>query len=391
MIQSQIGPHVPLIIEPMSRDTFPAIALAALYLYCIKGVGLREVVCVLPVDPFAEDCFFRRIGDLEEILDSSQAELALIGVEPTFPSSKYGYIVPEKLKQKEEYFEVSHFKEKPSESQATDLIVKGALWNVGVFSFRLEYIISLLQEKGLPIQYEELYKHYSSLPKNSFDYEVVEKAKKVVVLPYNGSWKDLGTWNTLTEEMGTNQIGIGVISNDSKNTHLVNELGIPITVVGLQNVIVAASPDGILVSDKKESPKVKTMLEGIQRRPMYEERRWGWYRVLDYMKVEEGAEVLTKRICVKAKQNLSYQRHMLRSEVWTVIKGQGEFAINGFIYPVKAGDVLNIPVGAEHGIRAITELEFIEVQSGKNLIEEDIIRIYMGWDEVKQYCNKVIS
>ncbi|MFK2826717.1 sugar phosphate nucleotidyltransferase [Bacillus sp. B190/17] len=391
MIHNQLGPHVPLLIEPERRDTFSAIALAAVYLYCVKGVGLQEVVGVLPVDPFVEDCFFHRLGHLKEALRSSQADLALIGVEPTYPSSKYGYIVPGKVSNQEEYIEVSYFKEKPSELKAAELIAKHALWNTGVFAFKLEYLISLLEERGLPIQYEELHKQYSSLPKKSFDYEVVEKADKVVALPYNGFWKDLGTWNTLTEEMRTNQIGDGVVSDDCKNTHLVNELGIPVTVVGVRNVIIAASPDGILISDKNESPRVKGLLEGIQRRPMYEERRWGWYRVLDYTKVDEELEVLTKRICVTANENLSYQKHMARSEVWTIIKGLGEFALNGIIYPVKAGDVLHIPVGSEHGIKAITDLEFIEVQSGTHLVEEDICRIYMGWNEVVQYCNKVVS
>ncbi|MGG3449604.1 sugar phosphate nucleotidyltransferase [Domibacillus aminovorans] len=391
MIQSQLGSHAPLLIEPERRDTFAAIALAAVYLYSIKGASLQEVVGVLPVDPFVEDRFFHRIGELEEALLSSQAELALIGIEPTFPSSKYGYIVPGKVNNQEEYIVISHFKEKPTELQAAELIEKRALWNAGVVAFRLGYIISLLEEKGLPIQYEELYKNYATLPKNSFDYEVLEKAKKIVALPYDGFWKDLGTWNTLTEEMVTNQIGNGIVSNDSNNTHLVNELGIPITVVGVNNVIVAASPDGILVSDKHESSRIKALLDGIQRRPMYEERRWGWYRVLDHTQVGEGTEVLTKRVCVKANRNLSYQQHTARSEVWTIIKGKGEFALNGCIYSVKAGDVLHIPVRAEHGIKAITDLEFIEVQSGTSLVEEDILRIYMEWNDVMEYCNKVVS
>lgn len=391
MIQSQLGSHVPLITEPERRDTFSAIALAAVYLYCIKGVSLQEVIGVLPVDPFVEDRFFHEVERLEETLITSEADLALIGVKPTFPSEKYGYILPKIEDNQRAYMEVSHFKEKPSALQAAGLIEQHALWNAGVFAFKLEYILSILEEKGLPIHYEELYKQYSLLPKKSFDYEVVEKTKKIVTVPYNGYWKDLGTWNTLTEEMCTNQMGDGVISQDCTNTHMINELGIPVTVVGVTDLIIAASPDGILVSDKNKSPRVKTLLDGIQKRPMYEERRWGWYRVLDYTKVEDEAEVLTKRVCIKATKNLSYQKHRFRSEVWTIIKGKGEFALNGLIYSVKAGDVLHIPVGAEHGLKAITDLEFIEVQSGSNLVEEDIYRIYMDWYEVVQHCNKVVS
>jgi mannose-1-phosphate guanylyltransferase len=388
MIQSQLGPDVPIIIEPMRRDTFPAIALASVYLYSVRGISLSEVVTILPVDPYVEDRFFNRVKELEETVLSSGANLALIGVEPTYPSAKYGYIVPASKSSDSDFLRVSHFTEKPTEEKAAELIEQGALWNCGVFAFKLDYIISLLQEKGLPIQYDELLKHYDKLPKISFDYEVVEKTEHIVVLPYDGYWKDLGTWNTLTEEMATIQIGKGVISA-SENTHLINELDIPVTVLGVSNAIVAVSPDGILVADKEKSPKIKELVSDFDQRPMYEERRWGWYRVLDYTKFDDGREVLTKRIGVSAGKNLSYQMHYHRSEVWTIIKGEGEFALNGEIRRVKPGDVLEIPVGAKHGIKAITDLEFIEVQTGTELIEEDIVRIYMTWEEVEANCFSV--
>jgi mannose-1-phosphate guanylyltransferase len=388
MIQSQLGQNIPIIIEPMRRDTFPAIALASVYLYSVRGISLSEVVTVLPVDPFVEYRFFYRVKELEETVLSSGADLALIGVEPTYPSEKYGYIVPASKYSDSEFLRVSHFTEKPTEEKASKLIEQGALWNCGVFAFKLDYMISLLQEKGLPIQYDELLKQYDKLPKISFDYEVVEKTEHIVVLPYDGYWKDLGTWNTLTEEMATNQIGKGVIAS-SENTHLINELDIPVTVLGVSNAIVAVSPDGILVADKEKSPKIKELVGDFDQRPMYEERRWGWYRVLDYTKFEDGREVLTKRIGVTAGKNLSYQMHYHRSEVWTIIKGEGEFALNGEIRRVKPGDVLEIPVGTKHGIKAITDLEFIEVQTGTELIEEDIVRIYMTWEEVKENCYQV--
>lgn len=387
MIKSQLGNHIPLIIEPERRDTFPAIALAATYLYSIKGTSLNEVVVVLPVDPYVDIKFFEKLQDLEIALTKSEADLALMGVKPTFPSEKYGYIIPVQNNDNvNDYIQVSHFKEKPSEVEARELMEQNALWNCGVFAFKLDYIISLLESSGFPIQYEELLKQYQNLEKTSFDYAVVEKSEKIVALPYNGSWKDLGTWNTLTEEMATNQIGKGIISEDSTNTHLVNELDIPITVLGIRDAVVAASPDGILVTDKVASPRIKEVLKGFEQRPMYEERRWGWYRVLDHTKFEEGNEVLTKKIGVKAGKNLSYQQHYARSEVWTIIKGEGEFALNDEIREVKTGDVLVIPVEAKHGIKATTDLEFIEVQTGSQLIEEDILRIYMTWEEVVEHC-----
>nr|WP_255647934.1 sugar phosphate nucleotidyltransferase [Pseudalkalibacillus hwajinpoensis] len=382
MMKNHLGNEVPLIIEPERRDTFPAIALAATYLYSVKGVSLNEVVSVLPVDPYVEEEFFNRVKDLEVALENSSADLALMGVDPTYPSSKYGYIVPGCVKKN--YIEVSHFKEKPSEDEAKKLISDKALWNCGVFAFKLEYIISILQDKNLPIQYDELLKQYDRLPKKSFDYEVVENTKKIAAISYNGYWKDLGTWNTLTEEMGTNLIGKGTISSDSVNTHLVNELDIPVTILGVSNLVVATSPDGILVSDKEASPRIKSVLQGFEQRPMYEERRWGWYKVLDYTKFDNGDEVLTKKICIKPGKNLSYQKHFKRNETWTIVKGEGEFALNGKVSKIKSGDIIEVPVEAEHGIKADTELEFIEVQTGSELIEEDIIRIFMTWQEVEK-------
>src|SRR5690606_29222788 len=258
--------------------------------------------------------------DLEEVLLSSGADLALMGVKPTYPSAKYGYIIPDS-QSRDSYLTVDYFKEKPTEQQAEELIEKNALWNCGVFAFKLGYIIGLLKERGMPIEYSQLLRNYHRLPKNSFDYEVVERAEHIISLPYDGYWKDLGTWNTLTEEMAVQVTGKGIIGKGVENSHIVNELDIPITLLGLDNVVVAASPDGILVTDKDASTKVKEYVEGFNGRPMYEERRWGWYRVLEYTRYAEGNEVLIKRLGINAGKNLSYQMHYKRSEVWTIVKG----------------------------------------------------------------------
>ncbi|MED2185292.1 sugar phosphate nucleotidyltransferase [Bacillus wiedmannii] len=386
MINSQLGNDVPIIIEPERRDTFPAIALAASYLYSKEHVDLDEVVGVLPVDPYVENSFFERLLDLEKALNSSNADLGLMGITPTYPSEKYGYIVPNVEESTQELIQVSHFKEKPATAEAEELLKQNALWNSGVFAFKLDKIISLLDQKGLPVQYDMLVQQYAILPKISFDYEVVEKTENIVALPYNGSWKDLGTWNTLTEEMGTSILGKGNMGIECEENHIINELDIPISVLGLSNIIVAASPDGILVSEKEASPRVKELVGDWDQRPMYEERRWGWYRVLDHTKYDDGNEVLTKRIGITASKNLSYQYHNNRSEVWTVVKGEGIFVLDEEIRVIRPGDVLEIQPGQKHAIKAVTDLEFIEVQSGSELIEEDIVRIYMQWNEIEEAC-----
>lgn len=392
IIRSQIGNQVPLIIEPEQRDTFPAIILAATYLYSVIGVSLNEVMTVMPVDPFVEDQFFDRVAYLEDVIKHSGMDIALIGVTPTYPATKYGYIMLNNNEKEHDlettYQSVRGFKEKPTEEQAELLIEEQALWNCGVFAFRLGYIIKLLKERGLPTKYDEMMQLYERLPKISFDYEIVEKVEKIAVIPYNGYWKDLGTWNTLTEEIQTSVIGRGTLSDTCTNTHLINELDMPVTVIGASNMIVATSPDGILVSDKSKSHQIKELVKDDKKRPMYEERRWGWYRVLDYKESTDGMNVLTKRLCVFAGQNISYQYHHKRSEVWVIVKGEGEFVLDGEAVFVKTGDVLNIPVGAKHGIKANDDLEIIEVQLGSQLEEEDIVRLYMSWEEMKESIKK---
>jgi mannose-1-phosphate guanylyltransferase len=388
MIHSQIGMDVPIIIEPERRDTFPAIALAASYLYTIQNVSEDEVVVVLPVDPYVEDSFFEKVKELESVLIDSSADLALVGVKPTYPSSKYGYIVPKGAVDGDNYFRVNHFIEKPSEEKAQTLIDSNALWNCGVFAFKVKYVINILVQKGLPLEYAELALQYKALPKISFDYEVVEKANHIVTLPYEGYWKDLGTWNTLTEEMATDQIGIGVISEDTENTHLINELDIPVTVLGVKDIVVAASPDGILVADKASSPKIKDLIGNFDQRPMYEERIWGWSRVLDYAKYDDGNEMVTKRICIHEGKNSSYHYHNLRDEVWTIVRGEGELALDDYITRVKAGDIIHLPAGKRHGIKGLSELEFIEVQTGIGISDEDFTRLYFKWEDVLNHFHK---
>lgn len=391
MIQTQVGTNVPLIIEPERRDTFPAIALAASYLFSEQNSTEDEVIVVLPVDPYVEDSFFNKVKELENVLAISEADLALMGVKPTYPSSKYGYIVPHEKVKDDQFFKVNRFTEKPSEEKAQALIEMNALWNTGVFAFKLSYILNILRDKGLPLSYNELSLQYKTLPKISFDYEVVENANHIVALPYDGYWKDLGTWNTLTEEMATNQIGKGVLSEDTINTHLVNELDIPVTVIGTKDLVVAASPDGILVSDKASSPRIKEIISDFEQPPMYEERIWGWSRVLDYAKYDTGSEMVTKRICILEGKSSTFHYHNLRDEVWTIVKGEGELALDDNIHRVKAGDIIHLPAGKKHGIRAITELEFIEVQTGIGISEDDFTRLYYSWDEVLNHFKETKS
>ena len=262
LLRSQLGGEVPIILEPERRDTFPAVALAATYLYSMSSVSLDETIVILPVDPYVDTHFFETIRQLERILDETSSEIAMIGVKPTYPSEKFGYLVPNhphSTADTEQGWGVRQYREKPSRDLAEQLIAEGAMWNCGVFAFRLNYLINLLIEKGLPLQYEEMVKRYSQMKKTSFDYEVVEKANFVTAQTYDGKWKDLGTWGTLTEEISSTTIGRGYMTDDCENTHMINELNIPIAVIGLDNVIIVAGPEGIIVADKSESHLIKTI------------------------------------------------------------------------------------------------------------------------------------
>ncbi|MGP4062870.1 sugar phosphate nucleotidyltransferase [Halobacillus sp. H74] len=367
MLQNQLGQHVPVVVEPERKDTFPAIALAAVYLYSVEGCSLDEVIGVLPVDPFVEDHFFETIKKLEWGLNGSGADLALLGVKPTYPSEKYGYIVPSS-ETADGFIKVSKFCEKPNEASAKRLIHQQALWNCGVFGFRLGYIIQLLKSKNIPVQYDALLKYYGKLQSTSFDYEVVEKASNIITLPYSGYWKDLGTWNTLTDEMETQVIGNGVISNDVMSSCIVNELDIPIILLGIDNIVVAASPDGLLVTDKKSSHKIKQYVSYFQDGPMYKEYGWGWSRVLEYSKKDNSTETLTEKVHLSAGRNL-YDQGNRNQEVWTVTEGEGVLVMNDEFSFISTGTTLMIPAEKNYTWKAGSDMEFIVFQSGEQLMD----------------------
>ena len=271
--------------------------------------------------------------------------------------------------------------EKPDLETAQSLIKANALWNGGVFAFKASYIRGLLEKVISPISYEGLRGMYESLPVNSFDYEVIEKNTSMVCVEYTGEWNDIGTWNTMTEKMKNPDGGYVVRGENCKNTHVINELEIPVVALGLENAVVVASADGILVSDKKASSYMQPYVEQIENRPMYEKRQWGEYKVLDIKKAEgrEGCS-LTKRIHVEPGRGLSCQLHHHRAEVWTITDGEGMFLLGDTVRRVVRGDVLYIEKGQKHAIGSKYGVSFVEVQLGTDLVEEDIERFAWDWE-----------
>lgn len=358
-LHNQLGENVGISVEPCRRDTFPAIALATAYLHDVIGISENEAVVVCPVDPYVNDDYFEALKTLSILANKPSAGLVLMGIEPTYPSEKYGYIIP---KTEESVSEVSSFKEKPDAKTAQKYISQGALWNGGVFAYKLKYVLEKAKEYLGTSDYKALFDGYADLPKISFDYAVAEKESNITVLRFSGEWKDLGTWNTLTEEMQEQAVGDVRFNDNCKNTQAINELGIPIIAMGLKNVVIAASPEGILISDKEQSSYIKPFVDEIDQQIMFAEKSWGSFRVLD---VEE--ESMTVKITLNPQHQMSYHSHRCRDEVWMIISGEGEATVDGKTFTVRAGDVIKLPKTSKHTVRAKTVLKIIEVQTGREI------------------------
>lgn len=362
-IHNQLGDAVGVCVEPCRRDTFPAIALATAYLHDVKGVGMDEPVVVCPVDPYVNNDYFEALQQLSALAEKGGANLSLMGIEPTYPSEKYGYIIPESA---DAVSPVRTFKEKPDAKTAEQYIAQGALWNGGVFAYRLGYVLDRAHELIDFTDHQDLFNKYETLKKISFDYAVVEHEPKIQVMRFAGQWKDMGTWNTLTEAMEEPKVGKAILNDTCENVHVLNELDVPVLCMGLKDVVVSASPEGILVSDKEQSSYIKPFVDKIDQQIMFAEKSWGSFRVLD---VED--ESLTIKITLNPGHRMNYHSHARRDEVWTVISGSGYAIVDGTKTAVQAGDVVKMPAGSRHTIVADTELKVMEVQLGRDITVHD--------------------
>lgn len=365
-IKHQLGENVSICVEPYRRDTFPAIVLAVSYLHYELGLGVDDSAVVCPVDPYVDTDYYESVLKLQKLAEEGKANLTLMGIEPTAPSDKYGYIMPETS---ELVSSVKGFKEKPDREAAKKYIAEHALWNAGIFAFKIGYLLSIAHELIQFDDYRDLYDKYEELPKISFDYAVVEKEKSIQVLRFAGSWKDVGTWNMMSEVMGSSTKGNAILDDTCVNTNVVNELNIPILCMGCKDMIIAASGDGILVSDKEQSGKMKPYVEKIETEAMYVEKSWGTYTVID---VQPGS--MTVKVSMNKGEKMSYHLHNHREEVWTVVSGQGKAIIDGMEQILRTGDVITIAPGCKHMVEAITSLDIIEVQLGDELSASDKVK-----------------
>lgn len=358
-LHNQLGLDIDLSVEPCRRDTFPAIALATAYLHDVKKIPSSDAVVVCPVDPFVEYSYFHVIQEMCNNARGGAKQLVLMGIEPTYPSEKYGYIKPNNGS--------FSFTEKPTQEKAKQYIKEGALWNGGVFAFRLSYVLEKSTQLLGTSNYNELRSNYSSLKRISFDYAVVEQETSIDVIKYSGTWKDLGTWNTLTEAMEEPIIGDAIISDTCSNVHVVNELDVPVVAMGLKNLVISASPEGILVSDKEQSSYIKPIVDSFDQQVMFADKSWGTYRVLDV-----GKDSLTIKVVLRPNEHMNYHSHLHRDEVWTVTAGHGRTIVDGMEQPIKVGDVITMAAECKHTVIAGEEgLQLIEVQLGSEISVTD--------------------
>ncbi|WP_438447513.1 sugar phosphate nucleotidyltransferase [Gorillibacterium sp. sgz5001074] len=359
LVNRQTGGRVPVLCEPLKRGTFHAALLAAAYLHSRQQADPREPVVILPVDLFAEQHFMDRLKQLPRILRQSGAELALIGVQPSHPSTQFGYIVPRTDRPDEQpYLPVARFQEKPDEETARSLLKQGALWNCGVFGLRLRLLLQELERSGLPADDGELAERYPDLPVASLDHRIAEKSRSAAVLPYQGAWSDMGSWEVLCGQLQTPVTGSGSVTGHSEHTHLVNELPVPIHVVDVPNVIVAASADGVLVATKASSHKVKELLPEEGATPLYEEKEWGSSLVLEPASPQRAA---TTRVVALPGAPLC-RRHVTHDEIWVIQLGSGELRLGESLHLLKPGTVLRFPAGSHPEIRPETRLVWLEIR-----------------------------
>jgi mannose-1-phosphate guanylyltransferase/mannose-6-phosphate isomerase len=391
----EIGATATIVLEPMRRDSGPAVAIASLL---ATHLAPDAVVAVLAADhvfrdgaAFAQLC--REAGDAAQ-----KGQIVTFGVKPDHAATGYGYIRPGAPHGGTGVRKVAAFVEKPDLATAERLVAEGYLWNSGNFVFRADVMLDELRrfEPDMASAAEEAIAKarkdldflvldgdgFARAPKKSIDYAVMERTDKAAVMAAEVGWSDVGLWSTVwrlsERDSAGNSLRGDAIAVDSRNV-LARSDGHLVAVLGLNDVIVVATEDAVLVADQSQADKVKQLVDNLKarnRREATEHKRsyrpWGYYQSVD-----EGARYQVKRIVVKPGGRLSLQKHFHRAEHWIVVRGTAEVTRNGEIHYVHENESIYLPIGCEHRMAnpGKIPLELIEVQTGSYLGEDDIVRI----------------
>lgn len=378
------GIHV--VLEPVGRNTAPAIALAARYCMDELGSTEDEVLFVTPSDHIVRphELFIQAVGQAEGM--AKQEAIVTFGIKPRSPKTSYGYI--EAGEACGFGFAVKSFKEKPDQATAEKYVAAGSYyWNSGIFAFTIGHIMREFAEHqpeiaiALGSNYSNIVDRFDTMPNVSIDYAVAEKSKHVVTIPLAVYWNDIGSWDALYDVLDKDENGNAVkgdcIPLDCTNTLMLGQSRL-IAGIGLEDLLVVETEDVILVAKKGESQKVKKLVSELKKRERTEAdvnttmyRPWGRYTVLG-----EGPGYKMKKIVVNQGAQISLQLHYHRSEHWIVTSGTAQVTLGNEIKMVHENESVFIPLSTKHRLEnpGRIPLEIIEVQNGKYLEEDDIVR-----------------
>jgi mannose-1-phosphate guanylyltransferase/mannose-6-phosphate isomerase len=405
------GIEARLLLEPVGRNTAPALSLAALHaLDQSKKEGLDPILVITPADQTVQNqaAFVKALQDCVAVVaeDKTKKTIAILGITPSAPETGYGYIQRDSAKGKNNEFAVAQFVEKPDAKTAQTYLTDGNyLWNSGMFVLRASTWLAALagyrpdiatatgaawNNKAMDQSGEVAFVRpdkalFAAVPSESIDYAVIEKctasAFAVKMVELDAGWNDLGAWDAVWQ-VGKQDAEGNVTSGDALLTNTKNSLvhasSRLVSAVGVENLIIVETADAVLVADRKNSQDVKSIVNQLEEQKREEKnlhrkvaRPWGWYDSVD-----EGERFKVKRIQVKPGANLSLQMHHHRAEHWIVVKGVAEITNGDQIIILTENQSTYIPQGQTHRLAnpGKTPLEIIEVQSGSYLGEDDIVR-----------------
>lgn len=397
---AQAGLSADILLEPARRDSAAAVAVAALHAAARQPDAL---VLILAADHVVGDDAAFLAAVRAASLGAQAGHIMTLGIVPTAPSTAYGYIQPGSALAgaagEAGARMVERFLEKPKADRAAQLIAEGALWNSGYFLFRADVMLEEMgrqapavlaaAEASLAAAARDLdflrldTEAFLASPQISLDYAVMEKTSRAAVLPVSFPWSDIGTWGALWEVSPQDEAGNAVRGrvalHGTRNSLVHSEGELLTTVVGLEDVVVVATSDAVLVTSRERGGEVKGLVEQLRARGepeadahrlMY--RPWGHYQRIDI-----GSRFQVKRITVKPGARLSLQKHYHRAEHWVVVRGTAEVTVDERVALVHENEAIYLPIGCVHRLAnpGKIPLELIEVQVGSYTGEDDIIRI----------------
>lgn len=392
---AEIGVEADILLEPMPRDSGPAIAAGAAL---VARDNPDQLVMVLAADHVVRDAPAFRQTVLAAASAAEQGYIVTFGIQPSLPATGYGYIERGEPIAGSTALRVRRFVEKPDLATAQRYLLEGYLWNSGNFLFKAS---ALLAEYGrfspdsLAAIEEALDKAGSDLgarvidadaferaQKKSIDYQVMEKTDKAAVLPCSFGWSDIGTWDAMwdiSDKDANANVAVGDVELIETTASYASTDGPLVGMVGMKNTVVVATRDAVLVCDKSRAGEVKTLVDklrkaGVKQASDHERmyRPWGWYQTLE---LQDRFQV--KRIVVYPGGRLSLQKHFHRAEHWVVVRGAAQVTVGERVELINENRSIYIPLGEVHRLEnpGKIDTEIIEVQTGSYLGEDDIVRL----------------